>query len=165
MNTFCISQISPHFAVFVPLFPCFVDFLSLFPIFCADFRAVNFLSLFPCVCHFCRILLQIMQVGLQFFNFLLAFPASVKLQTDSRCFGAFLSKFPTLLFPFYAPKKGAVRLLFYGNSNVCPFSVICATRSRYSRLSGSAVSRSITEKSSQQCMGKAIFASNAFIIR
>ena len=89
MNTFCISQISPHFAVFVPLFLCFVDFLSLFPIFCVEFRAVNFLNFFPCICRFCRILLQIMQVCLQFFNFLLTFPASVKLQTDSRRFGAF----------------------------------------------------------------------------
>lgn len=165
MNTFCISQISPHFAVFVPLFPCFVDFLSLFPIFCVEFQAVNFLNFFPCICRFCRILLHIMQVCLQFFNFLLTFPASVKLQTDSRCFEAFWGVFPTFSFPFYAPKKEPCGSFFYSNSNVCPFSVICATRSRYSRLSGSAVSRSITEKSSQQCMGKAIFASNAFIIR
>ena len=165
MNTFCISQISPHFAVFVPLFPCFVDFLSLFPIFCVEFRAVNFLNFFPCICRFCRILLQIMQVCLQFFNFLLTFPASVKLQTVSRCFVESVGCVSTLFFSILCTKKGAVRLLFYGNSNVCPFSVICATRSRYSLLSGSAVSRSITEKSSQQCMGKAIFASNAFIIR
>ena len=110
MNTFCISQISPHFAVFVPLFPCFVDFLSLFPIFCVEFRALNFLNFFPCICRFCRILLQIMQVCLQFFNFLLTFPASVKLQTDSRCFGAFLSPIKVFLgSSFRGPHPGIQR--------------------------------------------------------